>query len=196
MNLDLAKKVADSVLYEGYLLYPYRASAVKNRQRFNFGVLLPPAYARAQTGHDAWSMRTECLLEGEAPRVDVRIRFLQVVVREAGRLLEPHETGRRETDPFEDSHQSHPYEIVSELVVNGNVYQTWQEAVERSKSVGTVRRPTKRKFCVTRRGEAPEFSSAIAHSSIAQSLSASRRWENVSGGSPSRLRIKRRATVL
>ncbi len=131
MNLDLAKKVADSVLYEGYLLYPYRASAVKNRQRFNFGVLLPPAYARAQTGHDAWSMRTECLLEGEAPRVDVRIRFLQVVVREAGRLLEPHETGRRETDPFEDSHQSHPYEIVSELVVNGNVYQTWQEAVER-----------------------------------------------------------------
>ncbi len=39
MNLELAKKIADAVLYEGYILYPYRASAIKNRQRFNFGVL-------------------------------------------------------------------------------------------------------------------------------------------------------------
>jgi len=125
MNLQLAKKVADSVLYEGYLLYPYRASAVKNRQRFNFGVLLPPAYARAQTGNDACSMRTECLLEGEAPRLDVRIGFLQVVVREAGRLLEPQETGGQ------TGGQTAPYEIVPELTVDGQVFQTWQEAVER-----------------------------------------------------------------
>ena len=87
MNLELAKKVADSVLYEGYLLYPYRASAVKNRQRFNFGVLLPPAYAQAQKGNDAWKMRTECLVEGDNPRFDMRVRFLQIIVREAGRLL-------------------------------------------------------------------------------------------------------------
>ncbi len=130
MNLQLAKKVADSVLYEGYLLYPYRASAVKNRQRFNFGVLLPPAYARAQTGNDAWSMRTECLLEGERPRLDVRIGFLQVVVREAGRLLEPDETGDLETGD-----QSIRYEIVPELTVDGEVFQTWQEAVEREVAV-------------------------------------------------------------
>ena len=87
MNLELAKKVADSVLYEGYLLYPYRASAVKNRQRFNFGVLLPPAYARAQKGNDAWKMTTECLVEGDNPWFDVRVRFLRVIVRDAGRLL-------------------------------------------------------------------------------------------------------------
>ena len=46
MNLENAQKIADSILYEGYLLYPYRATAVKNRQRFNFGVLLPPAVER------------------------------------------------------------------------------------------------------------------------------------------------------
>ena len=31
MNLDAVRAVADAVLYEGYLLYPYRASAQKNR---------------------------------------------------------------------------------------------------------------------------------------------------------------------
>ena len=130
MNLDLAKQVADSVLYEGYLLYPYRASAVKNRQRFNFGVLLPPAYATAQTGNDACSVKSECLLEGESPRLDVRVRFLQVVVREAGRLLEPKEQKSRQAG----AHYA-AYEIVPELIVNGDVYQTWQEAVERDVTI-------------------------------------------------------------
>ena len=42
MNLELARAVADAVLYEGYLLYPYRASSAKNRSRWQFGVLGPP----------------------------------------------------------------------------------------------------------------------------------------------------------
>ena len=32
MSLDAVRAVADAVLYEGYLLYPYRASAAKNRR--------------------------------------------------------------------------------------------------------------------------------------------------------------------
>lgn len=123
MNLEFAKQVADSVLYEGYLLYPYRASAVKNRQRFNFGVLLPPEYAEAQTGNDASSMQTECLLEGENPRLDVRLRFLQVIVRQAARISNPAQgdSGSPETR----------YEIVPEIVIDGEVFPTWQEAIER-----------------------------------------------------------------
>jgi hypothetical protein len=123
MNLEFAKQVADSVLYEGYLLYPYRASAVKNRQRFNFGVLLPPAYAQAQTGNDAWSMQTECLLEGDNPRLDVRLRFLQVILRRAGRILGPTPGACGASEPR--------YEIVPEIVVDGEAYPTWQEAIER-----------------------------------------------------------------
>jgi hydrogenase maturation protease len=122
MNLEFAKQVADSVLYEGYLLYPYRASAVKNRQRFNFGVLLPPAYAQAQTGNDAFSMQTECLLEGENPRLDVRLRFLQIVVRQVGRITGTHS----DTEPLESR-----YEFVPEITVDGEVYPAWQEAIER-----------------------------------------------------------------
>jgi len=49
-SFELARKVADAVLYEGYLLYPYRASAAKNQARWQFGVLLPRAWAEARGG--------------------------------------------------------------------------------------------------------------------------------------------------
>ena len=65
----MVEKVARAVLYEGFMLYPYRASSVKNQQRWNFGVLYPPAY-------DVSEMQTECLIVGGG-LVDVRVRFLQ-----------------------------------------------------------------------------------------------------------------------
>ena len=52
------ERIADAVLYEGYLLYPYRSSAVKNRQRWNFGVLYPRAYSQAQGGVEPFQMAT------------------------------------------------------------------------------------------------------------------------------------------
>ena len=44
------ERVADAVLYEGYLLYPYRPSSVKNRQRWTFGGVFPRAHASAHGG--------------------------------------------------------------------------------------------------------------------------------------------------
>src|SRR5580692_9439893 len=89
MNLDRVEKVAEAVLYEGYMLYPYRASAIKNQQRFNFGVLYPREYCDLQQGSDACEMQTECLVLAnsasslEVPiMVQVKIRFLQMVARE------------------------------------------------------------------------------------------------------------------
>ena len=64
MNAAMVDGIVKAVLYEGYMLYPYRPSAVKNRQRFNFGVVYPRAYSHAQGGTDAWSMQTECLVQG------------------------------------------------------------------------------------------------------------------------------------
>ncbi len=49
-NLDHVEKIAEAVLYEGYMLYPYRASAIKNQQRWNFGVLCPQLYSEQQNG--------------------------------------------------------------------------------------------------------------------------------------------------
>jgi hypothetical protein len=74
---DEIAAVADAVLFEGYLLYPYRASAQKNRLRWQFGVLTPPADDTEPT-----RSRTECLLEpGSATRVHVRLRCLQLEAR-------------------------------------------------------------------------------------------------------------------
>lgn len=83
MNIEVVEKIANAVLYEGYMLYPYRPSAVKNQQRFNFGVLYPREYCELQTGADAWEMKTECLVRGDAwTTLEVKTRFLQMVARE------------------------------------------------------------------------------------------------------------------
>jgi hypothetical protein len=72
------RQVADAVLYEGYILYPYRASAQKNRSRWQFGVLMPPGYAAADPSESS-TMHAECVFEHRGqPTVEVTARFLQV----------------------------------------------------------------------------------------------------------------------
>jgi hypothetical protein len=84
MNTKLVEEIANAVLYEGYLLYPYRASAIKNKLRWNFGVLYPREYAEKQTGADAWKMQTECLAAAyPSARLEVRVRFLHLVAQGA-----------------------------------------------------------------------------------------------------------------
>ena len=53
MTLALARLAADAVLYEGYLLYPYRSTAAKNQVRWQFGVLGPPGAADVGIGEEA-----------------------------------------------------------------------------------------------------------------------------------------------
>jgi hypothetical protein len=84
VNLDSVRKIADAVLYEGYILYPYRASAQKNRSRWQFGVLMAPGYAAADPSERSFS-QAECVLEHTGrPVVGVILRFLQVQRRSAG----------------------------------------------------------------------------------------------------------------
>jgi hypothetical protein len=76
---DPVDLIARTVLYEGYLLYPYRPSAVKNRQRFNFGVLYPNEYCD-QGSNDRSRIQVECPVLGTPEtRFDLEVRFLQLV---------------------------------------------------------------------------------------------------------------------
>ncbi|HST11171.1 MAG TPA: hypothetical protein VLL05_12415, partial [Terriglobales bacterium] len=85
MNLERVDQIAKAVLYEGYMLYPYRPSSVKNRQRWNFGVLCPPAFRDEQIGNETSSMRIECLIVGgTGTKVELKVRFLQLRVRSTG----------------------------------------------------------------------------------------------------------------
>jgi hypothetical protein len=127
VNEELVDRIVHAVLYEGYILYPYRASAKKNRQRFTFGRVYPEAYSVAQNGAEPSVMQTECLVEGRAPAVQVKVRFLHLMAREIGRLV---------TSP-EDSKESQAFEAIPELSVDDTIYQSWQEAVEREVNART-----------------------------------------------------------
>lgn len=80
MNFTPIEALADAVLFEGYILYPYRPSSLKNRQRWNFGTLYPRAFARAQSPQERCQFSVEVLLGGSSQtRLSARIRFLQLV---------------------------------------------------------------------------------------------------------------------
>ena len=79
MSFAAVEQIARAVLYEGYLLYPYRPTALKNRQRWMFGRLLPRDFCARHDGGESWSMQTECLVVGdEETSLEVRVRFLQL----------------------------------------------------------------------------------------------------------------------
>ncbi|MDQ6648908.1 MAG: hypothetical protein M3Z02_02120 [Actinomycetota bacterium] len=81
MTLTAARQVADAVLYEGYLLYPYRASSSKNQVRWQFGILGPAGAAEAGVGEPP-AMSSEVIVEQRAgATLDLLLRFLQVQSR-------------------------------------------------------------------------------------------------------------------
>ena len=118
--MDAVKKIAEAVLYEGYMLWPYRRSATKNQQRWTFGGVYPRAYSEARGEDDPWIMQTQCLVSGDKESaVDIRVRFLHVVERKIGR-----------------KDAGGTLEFVDELRVGGERYLSWDEATEREIAVG------------------------------------------------------------
>jgi hypothetical protein len=123
VNPALVDGIVKAVLYEGYMLYPYRPSSVKNQQRFNFGVIYPRAYSEAQRGTDAWTMQTECLVKNQdAARCLVKVRFLRLVARSIAKLRTP----STELSAADEANS----ERVERLRVGDNTFYAWQEAVE------------------------------------------------------------------
>jgi hypothetical protein len=123
MTLDLARLAADAVLYEGYLLYPYRSTAAKNQVRWQFGVLGPPGAAAAGVGEEA-DLAVHCLLttgtaDDDSATVTVHLRFLQLQRRQAERAV------------------GDGYEPVPELRAGDVSWTSWDEAVEVERQVGT-----------------------------------------------------------
>lgn len=118
-NWERARTIADAVLYEGYLLYPYRATSRKNQSRWQFGVLGPPGAADAAIGEDD-SLSTQFLVDG-ADAIMLVVRFLQLQRRGAER-----DTGGGSFEP------------VDELTTASGSLLTWDEAVEIELSFGPL----------------------------------------------------------
>jgi hypothetical protein len=108
------------VLYEGYMLWPYRRSSTKNQQRWTFGGVYPRTYSEARGEDDPWFMQTQCLVLGdEGSAIEVKVRFLHVVERGVGRR-----------------NAEGTLEFVDELRVGRERYLSWDEATEREVAVG------------------------------------------------------------
>jgi len=130
MNLPLVNEVVEAVLYEGYILYPYRPTTKKNRQRFTFGRVYPQDYSVAQSGAEPFLMRTQCLLTGkDGTHLEVSVRFLHVTSREILSFREP-------LLELPAPLSAASVELVPELQVDGQSFLTWQEAVEREINAG------------------------------------------------------------
>lgn len=115
MNHEAAMKVADAVLYEGYMLYPYRPSSIKNRQRWSFGILYPPNYEEVARGTERAHMHTEFLLQtSKEAKLHIQLRFLHLMARE---VMQAHDE---------------QLERVSSIVVQGRRIDSMEEGVERS----------------------------------------------------------------
>ncbi len=117
MSIDQVKEIANAVLYEGYLLYPYRPSAIKNRQRWSIGVIYPREYSEANGGIEPWMTQTECLIAGQAGNdmfVDVYVRFLHLLTRTT--------TALKEAAPSTSGVRS---------MIGYHVPESWEEGVER-----------------------------------------------------------------
>lgn len=123
MMHTLVDRIAHAVLYEGYNLYPYRPSSVKNQRRFNFGVLTPKSYSMVQHGTESCSMQTECLVRmAEHTTLDVTIRFLHLQVRDIEAVVDTHHGDIDGPD----------FRPVESIEVGGRLFQSWQEGIERS----------------------------------------------------------------
>jgi len=66
------EELVDSLLHEGYALYPYTPGAHKNATPTPFGIVYPAGY---DYGFD--HLQLECLVRGDEPELEVEVRFLQ-----------------------------------------------------------------------------------------------------------------------
>jgi len=97
---ERARTIADAVLYEGYLLYPYRADSMKNVARFQWGVL---------GGDEPDSIAAQFICTGQ---ITLCVRFLQLQHR-----------GVERAGPG-------GFEPVRELSARGRTWLTWDEGIE------------------------------------------------------------------
>src|SRR5579883_2329132 len=129
MNRSLVDRIANAVLYEGYILYPYRPS-IKNRQRWTFGGLYPEAYCRSHPDEKS-TLRTDCLVRGTPTATfEAVVRFLHLTARQAGQFQPPLAEWRDDTEA--------PFCPVETLRAGGRLYLSWQEAEEREVTLDEV----------------------------------------------------------
>ena len=131
MRMEEIKEIANAVLYEGYLLYPYRRSAIKNRQRWTIGVVYPREYSEANGTIEPWMMQTECLVSGSADTsLDIHVRFLHLLLNSTVQSVT---TSNISETAFDTMKSTSKWSVAIYLAS-----EPWEEGTEREVSISTL----------------------------------------------------------
>jgi hypothetical protein len=123
---SVLENLTRTLLYEGYSLYPYYRSAIKNQKPIPFGVIFPKDY-NAHYEHSHSNMQSQNILTGNDDlTVAINVRFLHL----------------RKTELFQknsNSDNNDDYAPAFSLDIYGNIYQAGWQTIERKISTGNLR---------------------------------------------------------
>ncbi len=118
----ILENLTRTLLYEGYALYPYYRSAIKNQKPIPFGVIFPKDY-NAFHEHSHSNMQSQCIVTGsDNLTLNIDVRFLHL----------------RKTELFEYNKNENDYVPVFNLEINGNIYQAGWQTIERKIIAGNL----------------------------------------------------------
>ena len=113
--VSVLEKITRTLLYEGYSLYPYYRSAIKNQKPIPFGVIFPKDY-NAHNEHSHSHMQSQTIIHGNRElTVSVDVRFLHL----------------RRTELFQKSSYNEEFSPVFEMEIEGKTYQAGSPTIER-----------------------------------------------------------------
>jgi len=113
---SVLEKLARTLLYEGYSLYPYYRSATKNQKPIPFGVIFPKEY-NAYNEHSHSHIQSQSIILGNSDlTVSLNVRFLHV----------------KQTELFKKNNNSEEFNAVFEMEVDGKTYQPGSLTIERN----------------------------------------------------------------
>jgi hypothetical protein len=119
---SILENLTQTLLYEGYALYPYYRSAIKNQKPVPFGVIFPSDYNNYHE-HSHSNMQSQCIISGgDDLTVNIHVRFLHL----------------RKTELFQADNKGDTYVPVVSLEIGGNTYQAGWQTIERKISTEDI----------------------------------------------------------
>ena len=117
---SILENLTRTLLYEGYSLYPYHRSAIKNQKPVPFGVVFPQSY-NSYNEHSHAMMQSQCIITGnEDSLINITVRFLHL----------------KKTELFEKNENA--FIPVYNLNIKDKIYQAGWQTVERKISTGDL----------------------------------------------------------
>ncbi|MEP6950700.1 MAG: hypothetical protein ABI863_15550 [Ginsengibacter sp.] len=123
---SILENITRTLLYEGYALYPYHRSAIKNQKPIPFGVVFPQRY-NIYNAHAHSKMQTQCIVTGSDDlTINISMRFLHLKKTELFEKVPAHEA-------VEDN-----FIPVYNLNISDKFYQAGWQTAERKINTGDL----------------------------------------------------------